>query len=336
MKPLVSILIPAYNSQEWVADTIRSAQAQTWPRKEIIVVDDGSTDQTLAVARQFSSKEVSVVTQPNQGASAARNKALSLSQGEFIQWLDADDLLAPDKIAKQIEVVLRLNQKRTLLSSSWGSFFYRSNRTQFSPTPLWEDLAPAEWLFRKLDANLFMQTAVWLVSRELTEAAGPWDTQLSYDDDGEYFARVLLASEGTRFVPEARVLYRLSGAGSLSYIGRSHRKQDSLFRSMQLHVQYLRSREDSERTRAACLKYLQRNLVYFYPERTELVRQLEELAMSLGGKLNAPALPAKYAWLQKAFGWDFAKRASSVLPRLRWSAVRTWDRTLYSLQKRGA
>ena len=67
MSPLVSILIPAYNAERWIADTIRSAQAQTWPRKEIIVVDDGSTDQTLSIARKFASKEVSVVSQENRG-----------------------------------------------------------------------------------------------------------------------------------------------------------------------------------------------------------------------------------------------------------------------------
>ena len=75
MRPLVSILIPAYNSEEWLAQTLRSAMAQTWDRKEIIVVDDGSKDGTLAVARSFESDIVKVFTQPNQGASAARNNA---------------------------------------------------------------------------------------------------------------------------------------------------------------------------------------------------------------------------------------------------------------------
>src|ERR1043165_7081628 len=98
-RPLISILIPAYNAAPWIADTIKSALNQTYPRKEVVVVDDGSIDQTLQVARQFASKTVSIVTQENQGASAARNKALELCQGDYIQWLDADDLLAPDKIA---------------------------------------------------------------------------------------------------------------------------------------------------------------------------------------------------------------------------------------------
>src|SRR5437016_1474407 len=270
MKPLVSILIPAYNAQEWIADTIKSAMDQTWPRKEIIVVDDGSRDRTLPIACQFASKEVSVVTQANQGPSAARNRALSICQGDYVQWLDADDLMAPDKIARQMEALDHGAGKRMLLSSAWGWFMYRLYRAKFVPTALWCDLSPVEWLLRKMGQNLQMQTATWLVSREQTEAAGPWNTQLLGDDDGEYFCRVLLASDGTRFSPEARVYYRVAGPNSLSYIGRSERKMEAQFVSMQLHIGYLRSLEDSERVRAACVTYLQNWLPNFYPERLDI------------------------------------------------------------------
>src|SRR5256885_493355 len=210
MKPLVSILIPAYNAGPWIGDTIKSALNQTWPRKEIIVVDDGSRDETVAIARQFTSNDVTVISQENQGASAARNKALQLCQGDYIQWLDADDLLAPDKIERQMAALRESDSKRVLLSSAWAFFNYRTQCARFIPTSLWQDLSPAEWLRHKLHENLHMQTATWLTSRELAEAAGPWDTRLHFDDDGEYFCRVLLASEGTRFVPESKVFYRIT------------------------------------------------------------------------------------------------------------------------------
>src|SRR5437867_9152528 len=234
LRAFVSILIPAYNAENWIADTLESAIAQTWPHKEIIVVDDGSTDETLAIARQFESNDVRVVTQPNQGAAAARNKAFSLSRGDYIQWLDADDLLSPDKVAHQMQAAGQTRDRRMLFSSPWAYFRFRPPKAKFVPTPLWSDLAPTEWLTRKWEGNWHMQTATWLVSRELTDAAGPWDTRLLGDDDGEYFARVINASKRVRFVPQSRVYYRimLSISNRLSYIGRSSEKIEAQFLSM--------------------------------------------------------------------------------------------------------
>jgi hypothetical protein len=334
MQPLVSILIPAHNAEPWIADTVKSAQAQTWPKKEIIIIDDGSSDRTLAIAEQFVSPEVSVISQPNQGAAAARNQAFALCQGDYVQWLDADDLLAADKIERQIEATGRGHGKWTVFSSAWGTFNYRVSRANLSPSPLWRDLPPVEWLFHKLDGSLYMMNASWLVSRELTDAAGPWDTRLSADDDGEYFCRVLAASDGVCFVPNAKAYYRQSSFGSLSDVGRSGKKLESQLLSIRLQIKYLRALEDSERTRAAGVKELQRWLIHFHPERPDLVEQMDTLAAELGGRLEPPRLRWKYAWLQRLFGSKFARRAQFFLPRLKHSVVRSWDRTLYRLEKR--
>jgi glycosyltransferase involved in cell wall biosynthesis len=329
MKPLVSILIPAFNAGRWIADAIGSAAAQTWPNREIIVVDDGSRDETLSVARAYASREVKVVSQANQGAAAARNQAYAICQGDYIQWLDADDLLGPDKIAKQMEALERGAGPRTLLSSAWGTFMYRPYKARFSPTPLWCDLSPVEWLLRKmsLGQHVHMQTATWLVSRELTEATGPWNTQLHVDDDGEYFCRALLASNGTKFVREAHVLYRQSNDSRVSHVGLSDRKMEALFVSTQLHIQYLRTLEDSDRVRAACVNFLQTRLPDLYPERLDLVEEAAQLAASLGGRLQSPPpLSWKYAWIEKCFGYRLAKRARIALPRCKWALARSWDK----------
>ena len=333
-KPLVSILIPAFNSQEWIADTLRSALAQSWERKEIIVVDDGSTDHTLAIARQFESQGVRVIPQSNQGAAAARNKALSLCQGDYIQWLDSDDLLGPDKIALQMNAVEQHRNKRVLISGPFGRFKYRYYRTQFIPTALWCDQSPLEWMIRKLGQNVYMQTATWLVSRELTETAGPWNTKLMGDDDGEYFCRVLLASEGIRFVPGAKVYYRAPWFGTLSHIGQSTRKIEAHWLSMRLHISYVRSLEDSERVRAACLRYLQTCYIYFYPERLRIVEAVQKLAEELGGQLEPPRLSWKYSWVQTLFGWAVTKRLQAIIPRVKWWFVKSWDKSLFRLRTR--
>ena len=280
-QPLVSILIPAFNSQETIAETLQSAQAQTWPRKEIILVDDGSTDRTLEIANRFESAIIKVVTQPNQGAAAARNLAFSMCRGDYIQWLDADDLLAPDKIALQLKALGQNGSHLTLLTCSWGKFMYRVRKATFIPTALWGNLSPAEWLYRKLQYNFYMQPGTWLVSRKLTELAGPWDQRLLIDDDGEYFCRVLMASNGVQFVPEAKVYYRTMGSNRLSNITHSPQKQEAQFLSLQLHIKYLLSLEDSMRTRTACLTLLQTWLYAFYPQRLNLVADAILVAESL-------------------------------------------------------
>src|SRR6266487_3229201 len=217
MKPLVSILIAAYNAENTIAQTLESAIAQTWQRKEIIVVDDGSTDRTAEVVRQF--KDVILVSTTNQGMSAAINHGLPLIQGDYIQYLDADDILLPDKIEMQLAALRGSDSRRILLSSPWAPFYHRTRAARFVRNSLCQDLSPVEWLLRKMREGIHMQNATWLVSRELAKMAGPWDTRLHFDQDGEYFCRVLLASEGTRFVPGTGIYYRASGANSVSFIG---------------------------------------------------------------------------------------------------------------------
>jgi glycosyltransferase involved in cell wall biosynthesis len=331
MKPLVSILIPAYNAEEWIVDTIKSALNQTWERKEIIIVDDGSKDQTLSTVRQFESQGVTVVTQKNSGAAAARNTALANSHGDYIQWLDADDLLAPGKIAAQMELAMSCNDPRVLLSGPWGAFRYRTQKTKFISNSLCKDHTPTDWLIEKLSKNLHMQTATWLTSREMADAAGSWNTKLLGDDDGEYFCRVILASKFIRFVPEARVFYRITGSNRLSHIGFSHRKMEAQFHSMQMHIRYLRSLEDTPRVRAACVQYLQNWLIYFYPDRPDIVSQAKNLAEELGGQLTNPKLRWKYSWMESVFGLKTAKRAQFILPDVKSSLYNSWDKTLHRL-----
>jgi glycosyltransferase involved in cell wall biosynthesis len=331
MKPLVSILITAYNAEDTIAYTLESAVAQTWPRKEIIVVDDGSTDSTAEVAGGF--KEVRVVSTENYGLSGAQNNAFPLSQGDYIQYLDADDLLAPDKIERQLAALREFDSKRVLLSSPWAPFYHRTRHARFVRNSLWQDLSPVEWLLRKMGENIHMQNATWLVSRELAEAAGPWDTRLHLDQDGEYFCRVLLASEGTRFVPGTGIYYRQSGANRVSFIGNSDKKKDSLLLTMKLHIQYLRSLEDSERVRKACLPYIQiRYNNYLYPERPDLMQEAQQLAGMLGGRLQSPKLSWKYLWIQKLFGFAVAKRVRHRWNQYKSSVMRSWDKALFRME----
>ena len=334
MGDLVSILIPAYNAEKWIRDTMLSAINQTWANKEIIVVDDGSSDRTLDVAKSLESRTVKVVTQANTGACGARNKALSIAQGDYIQWLDADDLLHPEKIAWQLKRADDIQNSRILLTSAWGKFFFRHEKAKFIPDSLWQDLEPVDWIVTKFTENVWMNPAVWLVSRRLTELAGPWDERLAAGQDGEYICRVVAASEGVRFVREAQCYYRIGIVGSVNWNMEKNKKMlESLFLSLSLDIDHLRSLEDSEKTRKASLQYLQTWLPYFYSANNDFFDRMSSLAHELGGNLTPPKVSWKYLPLEKTFGPEVTRKIMDNWRTAKLLAQRNWDKYLYHLSR---
>ena len=319
--PLVSILIPAYNAAPWIDTTLRSALAQTWPNTELIVVDDGSTDDTLALANAFAashpSASIRVVTQPNRGASAARNHALRLARGDYIQFLDADDLLAPDKIAAQLSRLLPLGP-RALASSSWARFennlpsdSSHSSPAQSAPIsppqPNSRDLTGIEFLQLNFETISMMHPAAWLAPRALLDAAGPWDESLSLNDDGEYFARVALASTGIVFCPAARSFYRSNLSGSLSR-RKDPRALASLFRSVELTLTHLLAADPSPRSRASAAFAWKWAAFELYPSSPDLSRDAENRSLVLGGSPRPFPGSGRFQLLSKLLGWRLARR----------------------------
>lgn len=306
MTALVSILIPCYNAAPWLAATLDSALAQTWPHTEIILVDDGSTDDSLALARRYESRGVCVVTQPNRGASAARNHALRLSRGDFIQFLDADDLLTPDKVAAQMDR-LRACPNGSVASCRWGRFTTDPSLATFVDDTVFRDFAPIDYLLAHTGTAQMMHPAAWLVPRATAERAGPWDESLSLNDDGEYFARVVLASPQIAFAPAGASLYRSSLPGSLSR-QRSRRALESVFQSVALIAEHLQRTESSPRVDRALAHYWQRLVYEIYPEAPDLCQRAEAQVRAHGGSDLRPAAGAREALVGRFFGWKFARR----------------------------
>ncbi|WP_262966594.1 glycosyltransferase family 2 protein [Methylobacter psychrophilus] len=332
MPELVSILIPAYNAEKWIAETIRSALKQTWINKEIIIVDDGSSDGTLHIAKTFESKVVKVTTQRNKGASSARNTALSLAQGNYIQYLDADDLLAPDKISQQLKDSDNGLDSLILLSSAWGRFLTRPKRAQFKPDFLWQDLEPVDWILRKFIDNKFMANSSWLVSRRLIELGEPWDERLSLDDDGEYACRIVSRCERVKFTPEAKCYYRVGNLGSQSS-EISNKALISQLLSITLCIEYLKSLEDSDRTRLASLKFLNDSFYLFYPDNAELANSARALALSLGEELAPPVLSLQSRLFGKIFGPKSVRKAKQTYNQYKVFGIKTLEELVDSFNR---
>jgi hypothetical protein len=128
-------------------------------------------------------------------------KHLSMRKAIIFQWLDHDDLLAPNKISSQLQSLERVQNDKILYSCRFATFHYRIEKARLFENQLYQDLEPLDYFFIKFSMNTYFQSACWLVSRKLTELAGPWWEIRSPDDDGEYFCRVVHASEKIQFVP---------------------------------------------------------------------------------------------------------------------------------------
>ncbi|BDA71452.1 hypothetical protein CAL7716_056180 [Calothrix sp. PCC 7716] len=314
MEPLASILIPCYNASKWLAETLESALAQTWDNIEIIVVDDGSIDNSLAVAKQFEPDGVKVISQANKGASAARNRAFQESQGDFIQYLDADDLLAPDKIELQVKLFLDSNLD-FVVSGEWARFHQSPTEASFIAEPVWSDMPPVDWLICSWEGGGMMHPAAWLVPRSIAEAAGGWDESLSLDDDGEYFCRVVLASKGVKFCSGAKSYYRSGISGSLSN-RTSPLAWESAFQVRELCTNYLLSHEDSPRTRHACAAAFQRLIYSAYPDATNLIKKAEAKVKSMGGSDLKPDGGYMFRFVANILGWKLAKHMQELAHNL--------------------
>jgi glycosyltransferase involved in cell wall biosynthesis len=307
--PLVSIIVPCYNAGPWLAQALESCLAQTWTAREIIVVNDGSRDDSLAVARSFETRGVVTVDQPNRGASAARNAGLGLAKGDFIQYLDADDVLAPEKIARQMSI-LEARPDASLVSGEWARFAYNSADAEFIPHANWKDITATEFLQLYFEAGMMMHPAAWLSRRSLLDESGPWNETLSLNDDGEYFARVLVRASRIAFCPGARSYYRSNLDASLS--GRKDAKSlDSLFRSFDLILGYLASIDDSPRTLGAIAFGWKWLAFEVYPGRPDLSAKAEGRARALGWSDRPFPGGGRFQLASRILGWRMAKRLCS-------------------------
>ncbi len=318
MEPLVSILIPVYNAEKWLGESIRSALAQTWQRKEVIVVDDGSTDNSVAVARGLESATIKIIEKVNSGSSSARNRALREAQGDYIQYLDADDILARDKVAQQLER-LHLESPDAVSTSAWERFYCANTTTvTFSRHPDYRDYEfPIDWLVQSWSGKGTMPPIAWLLPRSVVERVGWWNEGLSLNDDTEYFTRVVLRSRKIVFCPEARGYYR-SGNSSLSG-RRSRAALDSFFQSCELCTRELLSFEDSGRTRHACASLWRHFAYWTYPDAADLVRLAEAKAESLGGSALTLEGSPHFNWVRGLLGWKAARRIQRAYYRVRYS-----------------
>lgn len=212
--PRVSVLIPAYNTERFVAQAVASALAQTYRDREVIVVDDGSTDGTATALAPFLDR-IAFIQQPHAGASAARNRALREAHGAYIAFLDADDWWEPHRLATMLDYLGRNPNIGFATSDAWLIRDEEiSKETFYGALPRawrWRDNDQATWITR---SNFIF--AMVVARRELFDRHGTFDTSLRACVDWELWIRFLAGGERAGLVPEPLGFYRVR-TGTLSH-----------------------------------------------------------------------------------------------------------------------
>jgi len=311
-KALVSIIIPLYNAEAYIAECIKSVLAQTWPNIEVIIIDDGSTDNSAALAETFASDTVRLYRQANKGASAARNYGLKQAKGKYIQFLDADDLLSADKIEAQVGL---LEQNPGCIALCDTVYFDDgTDPYQNKPAKEWYSNGfnkPVDFLIKLYGGDLIgpnyggmVQPNAWLTSRHVIDKAGLWNEMRSPDDDGEFFCRVILESERVCYSPGAVNYYRkLAGNKNLS-AQKSHEACQSKLTVTDLKTKHLLARTDNDKAKLALSRLYWENAFAFYPAFKTLAKEAERKAKDLAPHLRIRAYSKGLKlFLSKVFGW---------------------------------
>jgi hypothetical protein len=257
---LVSVIIPAYNSAEFIEPCLRSVFDQTYSRVEIIVVDDGSADRTREVLAPYIAEgKIKYLYQKNGGPAAARNLALRHSSGEFIAFQDADDLWLPEKLEKQI-AILRENKDVGMVYTNAEMFGEEWERQRKNSRKLREyDRRRAErfrrgQIFNSLLEFNFIPTMSVLVRRRVLKQIGPFLEQIhghkfSFGEDFELWLRIARACD-VEFSLEKLVKKRVHPDQITANKRDGYRQLCSLYR-------YLWSREDCPEKSLLARKYLE-------------------------------------------------------------------------------
>jgi glycosyltransferase involved in cell wall biosynthesis len=306
MQQLVSICMPCHNAEKYVGEAVESVLNQTYKNIELIVVNDGSTDRSGEVLEKYRMKGVKVVTEKCGSASGARNRAFREAKGDYVKFFDADDILSPEMVEKQIE---RLGgRKDAVAMSEWGRFYNDDIRT-YRPNPqtVWKDMIGVDWLVEAIrDAQPMMQAGMFLISKKIIEKAGPWNENLTLIDDFEYFSRLFCETKLILFVPGTTLYYRSGNKNSLSK-RKSKKARESECESLILGTKYILNIRQDKIALLACANICQNTIYDLYPKHNKLREQMQRRINECGGAQICPSGGRYFQLLRPWIGWKLAR-----------------------------
>jgi glycosyltransferase involved in cell wall biosynthesis len=317
--PLVSVLIPLYNAEQYLSECLDSVITQTYKNIEIIIVNDGSTDDSLSIAESYAKRYsfIKVYSQENSGAASARNKAFTLSSGEYIQYFDADDIFHPEKIASQIEALKQYDfHPLTVATGKWTRFYNSIEGVVFQSQITYKSYnQPLLFLQEEWANSHYMIGHSWLISRKMKELAGEWDNNISVVDDGVFFARVAYNADKIVYVPESIVYWRQDNMNSLSK-NISRKGMESHFMACKSYLDLVKKDIDFPRLKYALAMEYSKFIFRAYPAYMDLVKEAEKILNYLGYDKPLPLPTRKFRLSVKLIGFYPTARVFGMKDKL--------------------
>ena len=308
---MISIVIPAYNAAPYLRQTINSLLEGPAKDVEIVICEDGSQDDTLAVATALSEQYtcITVVAQPNRGAAAARNFAFSRTTGEWILYFDADDQIASGSMQRVVEMAESIDASaNAAIYWSWAKFRDDLAALESHETSLRGSRVGWQWLREAFETNYPTFVGSILLPRAVINRVGGWDETLSLQDDFEFFARTLCAVRDMHYCEDTLFLYRQSAPNSLSQTV-SRKGFESRANATMRATGHLVAINDDWPSRHAAARQLMQVAFIHYLNAPDLSMVVWQRAYSLVGaaasKVPLPGGRLRRV-LQSIFGWRIA------------------------------
>ena len=305
---LVSIIIPCYNAERWIRDTIQSCLNQTYRPIEIIVVDDGSTDNSLTIIKHYAERYPDLIrceSRPNQGAPAARNRGFELSRGQYIQWLDADDILAPDKLRHQVPI---LQDGKADVVTGWWRYLIEEKPGRYVEGHLRKPSLTEEAVASVFTNEGWSPSNSYLMTRAVVEAAGGWNESLTCMQDVDFIVRVAMTGVCFTVVPHLCGYYRRPLQPTLSTRDRAAFISNCFWIYEQVFSYCERTGWTDERRRTLVKAYGHIARYYFEHDRRMFERCLARIYQL--DPSYVPENPHRLRWLSKMIGYRNAEQVA--------------------------
>ncbi len=298
--------MPCYNAGNYVREAIESVLQQSYPYFELVIVNDGSTDESDQIIRSFSDKRIMYIQQENLGQCAACNSGYRSSSGSLIKFFDADDILTERVLEKQVSV---LNEKHNCIAYMQWARFYNNvvSKKDYGPTQITGDCSPMDYITWQRNTPM-LQCGIWLFPKQLIEKNGLWDERLSLINDTEFISRQLIHASELIYADECELLYRTNfNSGTLSQT-LSKKSLNSALLSIDLMAHHLVQKENSPRVKILIVQSYQMLREWAFPKHSSYVRMAEKRLLAYPDiKVHYRGSGFIFNMILKIFGWKAAR-----------------------------